>query len=153
LATAVESISASACELRRLVADPDLAQTNNCAPDKATVRSHEFLTFARDEFEVHIVPGANVERFIKQITSRRTELQDVLLQAAEIGSGSTRRPYAEYIDGIKKTGLAQVEYHGFALLVDGRLLFKPDYQVAFVRQVEPNLFEGHTLGGSNRQKT
>jgi hypothetical protein len=149
LATAVESISACACELQRLVGDPDLAHTNNRAPKEATGRSHEFLTFARDDFEVKIVSGANVERFIKQITSRRAELQDVLQQAAEIGSRITRRPYAEYIDAIKKTGLCQVESHGFAILVDGRLLFKPKYQVLFVRPHGPDLFEVHTLGDFN----
>jgi hypothetical protein len=144
LATAVESISASTPELRRLVGDP--AQTDKFASDKATERLHNFLKFARDEFEVSIAAGANVGRFVKQITSRRAELQDVLQQAAQIGSGITRRPYAEHINGIKKTGLCEVEYHGFAMLVDGQLLFKPDYQVTFVRQEGPNLLEVHTLG-------
>ena len=55
--------------------------------------------------------------------ARFLEIEQVLEQTEKIGSEIKRRPYSEYIDGIEKTGRCQVEVHGIALYVDGRLDF------------------------------
>jgi hypothetical protein len=137
LATAVESLRNSACELQQFLSERSLGQTNGWASDELSGLFDNFLEFSRHDFEVCIASGANAANFIKQIACRRIEVHDLLKQAAEIGRKIKRRPYAEYIDGIKETGFAKVEYHGFALFVDGQLVFEPDYQVALTRVADP----------------
>jgi hypothetical protein len=90
---------------------------------------------------VSVAPGTVINRFIRQLTKRFIEVERVLEQAEEIGLRIRRRPYSEYLDGIAKTGICRVESHGFALFVDGRLIFNPSYQVVFVKQQGPNLFQ------------
>jgi hypothetical protein len=83
--------------------------------------------------DVSIAPDTDVNKFIRQITERFTEIEQVLEQAEQIGSRIRRRPYSEYIDEIAKTGICRVEVHGFALFVDERLIFNPNYQVLLAR--------------------
>ena len=70
------------------------------------------------------------------MTQRFKKVQQVLEQAEEMGLHIKRRPYSEYIDEIARTGIARVEAFGFALFIEGKLIFRPDYQVhLFVRPV------------------
>ncbi len=94
---------------------------------------------------VSVAPGTDIKRFIRQVTERFTEIEQVLEQAEEIGLGIKRRPYSEYIDEIAETGMCRVEGHGFGLFVDGKLLFYPNHQVALVRKAGENTFEMHSL--------
>ena len=64
---------------------------------------------------------------------RFAEIERVLEQAEQIGIAIERRPYAEYIDEIERTGLCRVEAYGFALLIDGKLRFRPDRSTGLVR--------------------
>ena len=89
---------------------------------------------------VSLFPGTVINRFIRQLTKRFIEIEQVLEQAEEIGLRIKRRPHSEYLDGIAKTGFCRVEGHGFALFVDGRLIFYPSYQVVLVKHQGSNLF-------------
>jgi hypothetical protein len=82
-----------------------------------------------------------MSRFIRQITKRFTEIEQVLDQAEQIGSRINRRPYSEYVDEIGRTGRAAVECHGVALFVGGKLVFYPDHQIAFGKQTGPKSLE------------
>jgi hypothetical protein len=108
-------------------------------------KSSNEVTLCRGENTVRVAADADVNRFIRQITKRFFEIEQVLEQADKIGSEIKRRPYSEYIAGIEETGLCEVEYHGFALLVDGRLILHPDYRVFFVKEHKPDLYEVHAL--------
>jgi hypothetical protein len=105
----------------------------------------EMVTMAHGQNTVCVAPGTEVSRFIRQITKRFTEIEQLLEQVEQIGSDIKRRPYSEYIDEIGRTGLARVESHGFGLFVGGRLVFHPNYQVAFTKPRAPNIFEVHLL--------
>jgi hypothetical protein len=89
---------------------------------------------------VSLFPGTVINRFIRQLTKRFIEIEQVLEQAEEIGLRIKRRPHSEYLDGSAKTGFCRVEGHGFALSVDGRLIFYPSYQVVLVKRQGSNLF-------------
>ena len=99
---------------------------------------------------VSVAPGTEMNRFIRQANKRFAEIERVVAQAEEIGLRIKRRPYSEYIDEIAKTGIAQVEGHGFGLFVDGRLIFYPHYQVMFIREVAENTFEAHSLDATSK---
>jgi hypothetical protein len=105
----------------------------------------EMITLSKGQNGVCIAPDTDVNKFIRQITKRFFEVEPVLDQAYEIGSRIKRRPYSEYLDEIKKTGIAGVESHGFGLFIDGKLSFYPDYQVAFVRPAGEQTFEVNLL--------
>jgi hypothetical protein len=112
--------------------------------------SHEaatkgWVTLSCGEGEIAIAPGTDVNKFIRQITTRFENVQYVLEQAEQVGSGISRRPYSEYIDGIERTGLALVEYYGFAIFVNGRLVYYPDYRVLSVKPHGDTHFEVFSL--------
>jgi hypothetical protein len=109
------------------------------------------ISLCNGQNKVCIAPDTNVNRFIRQITKRFFEIEPVLDQAYEIGSRIKRRPYSEFLDEIKKTGIAQVEGHGFGLFIDGTLSFYPDYQVAFVRPAGEQTFEVNLLDKIGRE--
>jgi hypothetical protein len=92
-----------------------------------------------------LLPETDVRKFIRQITKRFLEIEAVLEQAELVGSRIKRRPYGEYIDEIRKTGLCRLEAFGFGLYLDGKLTFYPNYQVALVKPVGANVFEVHAL--------
>jgi hypothetical protein len=102
---------------------------------------NNMVSLSYDQNKILVAPETNVNRFIRQITKRFIEIEQVLEQAEQIGSRINRRPYSEYIDEIAKTGMSRVEGHGFALFVDGRLIFYPRHQVVLVKQQRPNLFQ------------
>jgi hypothetical protein len=82
---------------------------------------------------VLLLPGTEINSFIRQVTRRFSEIEQVLEQAEEIGLRIKHRPYSEFIEEISRTGICRVEAHGFALLVHGKLIFYPENQVALVR--------------------
>ena len=84
--------------------------------------------------QIHLYrPDIDKDRFVRQITRRFANIEHVLEQAEEIGRTIKRRPYSEFIDEIGATGCPRVEYHGSALLVGGKLVFRPDYKVATIK--------------------
>jgi hypothetical protein len=105
----------------------------------------EMVRMSCGENEICAAPEMDVSKFIRQITKRFLEIEAVLEQAELVGSRIKRRPYGEYIDEIRKTGLCRVEAFGFGLYLDGKLIFYPNYQVALVKSGRPNIFEVHTL--------
>jgi hypothetical protein len=108
-------------------------------------KGRNMVTLSQGQNTVCVAADTDVSKFIRQITKRFFEIEQVLEQAEKIGSEIQRRPYSEYIAGIRTTELREVEYHGFALLVDGKLLFYPDYRVAFVKAHKSGLYELHSI--------
>src|SRR5262249_14667444 len=98
-----------------------------------TFAASDMISLSCGPNTVSVAVGTEINQFIRQVTKRFTEIEQVLEQAEKIGSGIKRRPYSEYIDEIGKTGISRVEAFGFALFVDGKLIFYPSYQVALVR--------------------
>jgi hypothetical protein len=108
------------------------------------------VNLSRGQNTICIAVHTNVKKFIRQVTKRFFEIEQVLEQAEKIGSEIKRRPYSEYLAEIGKTGVAQVEYHGFALYIDRRLIFYPNHRVAFIKMHAPNLYEAHLLDQETR---
>jgi hypothetical protein len=118
---------------------------------KEIALSSEMVTLLYGEDKIFAAPDTNVKKFIRQITKRFIEVEQVLEQAELVGSRIKRRPYAD-IDEIEKTGLCRVEAHGFGLFFGGKLMFYPGYQVALVKPTRrPDTFELHMLD-QNRDK-
>ena len=116
-------------------------------------KGSNMITVFRGQNTIWVAAGTDLKKFIRQITKRFFEIEQVLEQAEKIGSEIKRRPYSEYLAGIEKTGLAQVEGHGFALYIGRRLIFHPNYQVAFVKMHAPHLYEVYSLGQQTNAKT
>jgi hypothetical protein len=135
LASLVESIPELASELRQTMLH-DRQEKEERVQSKIATAS--WVTLARGEYELHLSRGADVDKFCRQITTCFLEVRDILEQAEKIGTGIKRRPYMEYIDGIAQSGVAAVEYFGLAELVEGRLIFHPDYDVLFIKQPTPD---------------
>ena len=98
-----------------------------------TVLAGDMINLSYGPNTVSVAAGTEINRFIRQVTKRFTEIEQVLEQAEKIGLRIKRRPYSEYIDEIGKTGISRVEAFGFALFVDGTLIFHPNYQVLLAR--------------------
>jgi hypothetical protein len=118
----------------------ELSQQTTSLPEQ-TGASGDMVTVSWGQNTVCIVPGTEINRFIRQLTTRFIEIKQLFGQAEEIGLRIKRRPYSEYLDEIAKTGICRVESHGFALFVDGRLIFYPRHQVVLVKPQRPNLFQ------------
>ena len=117
----------------------ELSQKATGVPERGGADDMVSVSFGPNA--VSVAPGTVINRFIKQLTKRFIEIEQVLEQAEEIGLRIKRRPYSEYLDGIDKTGICRVESHGFALFADGRLIFYPNYQVVLVKWQGSNLFQ------------
>jgi hypothetical protein len=118
----------------------ELSQQTTGMPER-TGSADESVSVSFGPNTVSVAAGTVINRFIRQLTQRHIETERVLEQAEEIGLRIKRRPYSEYIDEIAKTGICRVEGHGFALLVDGRLIFYPRHQVVLVKRHGANLFQ------------
>ena len=129
-------------ELQNLVRqrEAELLQQANDLSER-NVGAGDMISVPFGPNKVSVVPGTDMNRFVRQVTQRFREIKLVLKQAEEIGQGIRRRPYSKYIDGIEQTGICRVEYHGDAYFIDGRLILYPDYQVAFLRPKGENMFE------------
>jgi hypothetical protein len=123
----------------------ELQQRLQSDPSFSFTRGGETVCMSCGENEICAAPETEVRKFIRQITKRFLEIEAVLEQAELVGSRIKRRPYGEYIDEIRKTGLCRVEAFGFGLYLDGKLIFYPNYQVALVKPARPNIFEVHAL--------
>jgi hypothetical protein len=147
----VKTLPELANELReRLRQGAALAQAS-VGSSPQTRPDDDLVRLSHGQNEVYVAPGTDVSRFIRQISKRFTEIEPVLEQAEQVGSRIKRRPYSEYIDEIGRTGLARVECHGFGLFLNGRLIFHPDYQVAFAKPAGSNIVEVHSLESENGQ--
>jgi hypothetical protein len=88
--------------------------------------------------EIHIPQGVHFRQFIRNVVKRFAEVEPVMEQAEIIGNSINRRPYEEYIKEIAETGLARVEYYGFALFIDGHLRLFPERRTALVQSQDDN---------------
>jgi hypothetical protein len=147
----VKSLPELTSTLQDLLHQPDgqLIRESGGLAAPATGKS-EMIRLSCGPNSVSVAPGTEIKRFIRQVTKRFTEVEQVLEQAEVIGLGIKRRPYSEYIDEMAKTGLARVEGHGFGLFVDGKLIFYPKHQVVLVRQVSEKTFEAHPLDETSK---
>ena len=93
------------------------------------------ITLSWGQNSISVAPSTTITKFIRQVTQRFKAVQQLLEQAEEMGLQIKRRPYSEYINEIAETGLARVEGFGFALFIEGKLIFRPNYQVALIRPV------------------
>jgi hypothetical protein len=135
LASFIESLPGWALKHQQLVQTGD---------NQEKERMSTMVTLTCGDNEIHISQHADFDKFIRQTTRRFFEVRDILKQAEKIGIGIKRRPYHEYIEGIGRTGVAQVECHGFAFLVDGNLIFHPNYTLLFIK-MHNNIAEIHSL--------
>jgi hypothetical protein len=93
---------------------------------RATARSKELeIEWRHGGNEVCLAPGAEPEQVIGRLQRRLRQTESVLEQADIIGSQIGRKPYLEYIDEIRQTGVARVPLHGLGLFEDGKLVFHP----------------------------
>jgi hypothetical protein len=131
----LKSLPEIANELRdRCHCDGELSQqTDGLAGPTGT--ADKMIRLSCGQNTISVAPCTKITKFIRQVTQRFTEVEQVLEQAEEIGLQIKRRPYSEYIDEIAETGLSRVEGFGSALFIDGKLIFQPDYQVLLVRPV------------------
>jgi hypothetical protein len=114
-----------------------------------TRTADDLIKLSHGQSEVCVLPGTDVNRFIRQIIKHFTEIEQGLEEVEQIGSRIKRRPYSEYVDEIERTGLVRVEVHGFGLFLHGRLIFQPDYQVGFAKPITSDIFEVHLLESAN----
>jgi hypothetical protein len=98
-----------------------------------TVAAGGVISLSRGLATISVRPDTEINRFVREVTKRFAEIEQVLEQAENIGLSIRRQPYNQYINEIAKTGISRVECHGLGLFVDGRLIFYPNYQVVFVR--------------------
>jgi hypothetical protein len=154
LTSLVRSLPNHATELRDLVRQRDAhLQDQSAAVGIVADATSDWINLTIGENEVCLAPDTNINKFIRQISSRFTEIEQVLEQAEQIGARIKRRPYSEFIDEIGKTGLARVEGYGFGLFQDRKLIFHPDYQVFFTRPSGPNRVELHRLEPNTKADT
>jgi hypothetical protein len=86
-----------------------------------------------DENCISIGPTIDISCFISQITNRHVEIEQMLEQVETLGYKIERRPYADYIDELARTGWCRVVSYGVGLFVDGRLRFRPERRTALIR--------------------
>jgi hypothetical protein len=154
LTSLVRSLPNHARDLRDLVRQRDAhVQDQGAAVGIVVDATSNWINLTIGENEVHLAPDTNINKFIRQISGRFTEIEQVLEQAEQIGARIKRRPYSEFIDEIEKTGLARVEGHGFGLFQDGKLIFHPDYQVVFARPSGLDSVELHRLDPNTKADT
>ena len=90
----------------------------------------------REEAEIFVNRGADVDRFVSQIRKRYREVQPILEQAEKVGSGIGRPPYADYIQELARTGVGRVVHYGDGFFVGGKLLYRPKFQTCFVKPID-----------------
>jgi hypothetical protein len=76
--------------------------------------------------------------------ARFRQIEPVLQKAEILGSQIKRRPYTEYLDELRETGIARVEIHGEALFRNRTLIaFNPVTLSAFVVLLSNSSFSVH----------
>jgi hypothetical protein len=86
----------------------------------------------RGEVEICVNRGADVERFVRQLTRRYRAVEPILEQAEKVGSEIKRLPYDDYTDEIAKTGIARVVSYGVAVFVGGKLAYYPEQRTLLI---------------------
>jgi hypothetical protein len=130
----LESLPKLASELQEALlpqSNRELSQQTTGVAERGAV--DDMVSVSCGPNTVLVAPGTVINRFIRQLSKRFIEIEPVLEQAEEIGLRIKRRPYSEHIDDMAKTGICRVESHGFALFIDGRLIFYPSYEVGLVK--------------------
>jgi len=94
------------------------------------------VVLRRGEVEICVNRIADVKRLVSQLASRYWAIEPVLEQAEKIGSGIQRLPYADFIDGIAKTGVCRVVSYGDTFFVGGKLVYHPDRQTLLLKASE-----------------
>ena len=89
----------------------------------------------REQAEIFVNRGADVDRFVSQIRKRYREVEPILEQAEKVGSGIERPPYADYIQELARTGVGRVVHYGDGFFVGGKLLYRPKFQTCFVKPI------------------
>jgi hypothetical protein len=95
---------------------------------------------------IRVPAGADPRKAIQQLTAKFRRLEPVLQQAEIISARIERRPYSEYLDEIKKTGIGRVEIHGIGLFKHGKLTFHPLNSTALVRERADDFLVGFDEG-------
>jgi hypothetical protein len=92
----VKSLPELTSELQDLLhqRDGELVQESAGLTAPATGKS-KMITLSCGPNIVSVAAGTEIKRFIRQVTKRFTEVEQVLEQAEAIGSGIKRRPYSE----------------------------------------------------------
>jgi hypothetical protein len=84
--------------------------------------------------EVSVRPRTDMQAFVRHLAKRFRDLEQVIDQALDIGSRIVRRPYDEFIEETRETGISRIEVHGFGLVKRGHLIFHPSENTASVRR-------------------
>jgi hypothetical protein len=92
-----------------------------------------------------ISAGATLNQVIRQLAKRCSETEQVIEQAERIGMQIQRRPYSEYIDHLKKTGITRVISYGVGIFENGTLSYRPDEREFYVTRMDENRF---AVGGT-----
>jgi hypothetical protein len=97
---------------------------------------------------VTVDAASNVNRQMRQLSKRCSEVLPVLAQVQDVGKQIRRRPYAEYIQELAETGIARVVFHGFGVFEKNTLSYRPQHHEALVRPVEAKTFSVEPCGPS-----
>jgi hypothetical protein len=124
LSSAVADLSSCINELKSLV--------KSIKPD----RDGHQVEMRRGEAAIFVNRGADVDRFVSQIRKRYREVEPILEQAEKVGSGIERVPYADYIEELARTGVGRAVHYGDGFFVEGKLLYRPEFQTFFAKPTE-----------------
>ena len=113
---------------------PQYAEKLKTAQKDASAEEAIHLKLVCGENEIMVNRATNVDRFLQQITERYLEIGPLLDQVETVGSKIARRPYAEYIDEIARTGVSRVVRYGFGEFVAGQMRFYPARRTLLVKQ-------------------
>jgi hypothetical protein len=94
------------------------------------------------EVSIQFNRGADIERFVSQITQRYRAIKPILEPAEKLGSEIERPPYADHLDETEKTGISRVVSYGVAYFVDGKLAYYPERETVLVKPMA----DGRTFG-------
>jgi hypothetical protein len=121
LSSAVADLPSCIDELKSLV--------KSISPDS----TGHLVEMRREEVRICFNRGADVERFVRQLTRRYRAIEPMLEQAEEVGSEIERPPYDDYIDELARAGMARVVSYGDAFFVDGKLTYYPERQTLLIK--------------------
>jgi hypothetical protein len=101
------------------------ARKEVAGPRSVSTKDSETISLGNDQDIICIPADMHPKAFFQEITKRYFEIEGLLEQAEQIGSGIKRRPYTEHIDELAEIGVCRVEIHGYGRLLDGKLVFVP----------------------------
>ena len=98
------------------------------------------------EVSIQFNRGSDIERLVSQLARRYRAIEPILEPAEKLGSEIKRRPYADYLDEIAKTGVSRVVSYGVAFFVDGKLAYYPERETALIKPTA----DGRHIPGNKR---